>query len=264
MSTRIGNPWAVRSGAALALVWLVVPLSPLVIWAVADVWTYPEALPQDWGLRGWRDAWGSGLGPALLRSSALGLGVAVIATPVGAMAGRTLGWRLTRHPRALISIMLLPLLLPPFAVAMGLDVVVLRIGVPSTVAVLAVLAVFALPYTTAVCAAGYARCSPSLEEQARALGASARTARWRVVLPTVRPSLLVAALLAFLVGWSDYVVTLLLGGGRLITAPVLLGSAANGTGNQPAVAAVGLATAVPPMVLLLVLGRQRLRAGVRS
>ena len=233
---------------------------PLVIWAVTDAWSFPAALPQDWGVRGWREAWGSGLGPALLRSSALGLGVAVIATPLGAMTGRVLGWRLTRYPRVVVAMLVLPLLLPPFAVAMGLDVVILRLGVPSVLAVLAVLVVFALPYTTAVCTAGYARCSPSLEEQARALGASAREARWRVVLPALRPSLLVAALLAFLVGWSDYVVTLLLGGGRFITAPVLLGSAANGTGNQPVVAVLGLATAIPPMVLLLVLGRHRLRA----
>ena len=63
-----------------------------------------------------------------------------------------------------------------------------------------------------------------------------------MVLPAVRSSILVAALLAFLVGWSDYVVTLLVGGGQLVTAPVLLGAAASGSGNDSTVAVMALAT----------------------
>ncbi len=253
------------AAVATALAWLLLPLVPILLWAGADRWTFPATLPGQWGVRGWRDAQAAGLVGALARSLALGLAVAAVATPLGAMVGRVLGWRLARYPRAVVGVLLVPLLLPAFAVSMGLDVIALRLRVPELASVVLVLVVLALPYTAYTCAAGYVRCSPGLEEQARALGASERQARLRVTLPAVRSSLVVAALLAFLVGWSDYVVTILLGGGQLVTAPVLLGAAASGSGNEPAVAALAVATVVPPMVLVTaIVGREGLRSRRRT
>ena len=250
----------------VALGWLVVPLLPVLVWAGAERWAFPDPLPRVWGLSGWRDAASAGLPFALLRSAALGLAVAAVATPLGVMAGWALGWRLTGHPRLVVALLLLPAILPPLTVAMGLDVALIRLGLPEPVSVVLLLAVVAVPYTSYTSATGFARTSPQLEAQARALGATARQARVRVVLPAMRHSIVVAALLAFLVGWSDYVVTLLVGGGRYITAPVLLGSAAAGSGNDAAVAAMAVATLVPPvlMVSALVGLRRRARAPTPS
>ena len=85
-----------------------------------------------------------------------------------------------------------------------------------------------------------------------------------MVLPAVRGSILVAALLAFLVGWSDYVVTLLVGGGQLVTGPVLLGAAASGSGNDSMVAAMAMATLLPPVVLVTLAGALRIRGSGHS
>ncbi len=238
------------AGLVLALLWLVVPLSPMLVWAGAERWSFPDPVPRTWGTSGWREATSAGLPHALLRSMALGLAVAVIATPLGVMTGRVLGWRLTGRPRLVIGLLLVPLVLPPFAVAMGLDVVLIRVGLPELVSVVVLLAVVAIPYTAYTAMTGFARTPPELEAQARALGATGRQARLRVVLPAVRGSILVAALLAFLVGWSDYVVTLLVGGGQLVTAPVLLGAAASGSGNDAMVAVMALATLLPPVLLV--------------
>ncbi len=231
-----------------------VPLMPLLLWAFADRWSWPAALPQAWGMRGWRDADRAGAVVALGRSAVLGVVVAAVAAPLGAMAGRALGWRLVRRP-ALVSLLLLaPVALPPFAVAMGLDVVLLRLRVPEPVAVVALLAVFALPYTTYILRAGYAAVDPALEDQARMLGASAGQAVWRASLPALRPAAVAAAAVAFLVGWSDYVVTVVVGGGQLVTLPVLLASAAAGTGNEPQVAVLALLGVAPLLATVALLG----------
>ncbi|QWC84661.1 ABC transporter permease subunit [Nocardioidaceae bacterium] len=254
-----------RAYAALALAWFAVPVVPMLIWAGADRWTAPALLPQELGVRGWQAAWDAGVLAAGARSLLLGAAVAAIATPLGATAGRVLGWG-RGWSRALVAVvMLLPVLLPPFAVSIGLDVLLLRLQVPGLVATIAVLATFALPYCAFTIGAGYAATDRTVEDQARALGARPRTARRRATLPALRRPLLVAAVLAFLVGWSDYVVTLLLGGGQLVTLPVLLGSAASGTGNEPTVAALAVATAVPPVLLLgavVLLARRRTRSAV--
>ena len=248
-------------GVAAAMLWLVAPIAPVLIWAGAERWSFPDPLPSAWGLSGWREAASAGLADALMRSLGLGLAVAAVATPLGVMAGRVLGWHLTGRPRVLVALMLVPLVLPPFAVAMGLDVVLIRIGLPEPVSVVLLLSVLAIPYTAYTSATAFARTSPELEDQARALGATPRQARLRVVLPAVRGSVLVAALLAFLVGWSDYVVTLLVGGGQLVTAPVLLGAAASGSGNDSMVAVMALATFLPPVLLVTATASIRVRGG---
>lgn len=230
--------------------WLVLPLVPLLMWAVASQWSGPVRLPQEWGLRGWQAALDSGLLASLTRSGLLGVTVALIATPLGAMAGRALGWGLLRRPALPSLVLLAPVVLAPFAVAMGLDIVILRLGVPEEVAVVLVLSVFALPYTTFTMRATYLGLDPALEEQARVLGASTRQAHRRITRPAATAGFVTAAGLAFLVGWSDYAVTLLIGGGQIVTAPLLIGSSASGSGNDPLTAALAVSSSLPPLVAL--------------
>lgn len=237
---------------ALLVVWLAVPLTPLLLWSVASRWSGSARLPQDLGLQGWREALDAGMIAALARSGLLGVAVAVIAVPLGAMAGRALGWRLLRRPALPSVVLLAPVVLAPFAVAMGLNVVILRLGVPGEVAVVLVLSVFALPYTTFTMRAAYLALDPALEDQARVLGASARQARHRVTLPAATTGLVTATGLAFLVGWSDYAVTLLIGGGQIVTAPSLIGSSASGSGNDALTATLALSASLPPLVALAV------------
>ncbi len=239
--------------SALLVFWLAIPLTPLFVWAATSRWPGASRLPQDLGLRGWRESLDAGVIPALARSGLLGATVALIATPLGVMAGRALGWRLLRRP-ALPSVALLgPVILAPYAVAMGLGVVILRLGIPGEVAVVLVLVVFALPYTTFTMRTTYLSLDPALEEQARVLGASSRQARRRVTLPAATTGLVTATGLAFLVGWSDYAVTLLIGGGQIITAPMLIGSSAAGSGNEALTATLALSASLPPLVTLAVI-----------
>lgn len=241
-----------RTTATLLVLWLVVPVTPLVLWAGATRWSGPARLPQDFGLTGWQTALDAGVVPALVRSGLLGIVVAVIATPLGMLAGRALGWRLLRRPALPSIVLLAPVVLAPFAVAMGLDVAILRFGVPEEVAVVLVLSVFALPYTTFTMRATYLALDPALEEQARVLGASARQARRRVTLPAATAGLVTATGLAFLVGWSDYAVTLLIGGGQIVTAPLLIGSSAAGSGNDALTASLAISASLPPLAALAV------------
>ncbi|WP_370247199.1 ABC transporter permease [Nocardioides sp.] len=258
---RPAPPGPVGVLGALGVVWLVLPLIPLLLWGATDRWSLRAPLPQDWGTDGWEQALRDGALAAAGRSLLLGAAVAAIAVPLGLAAGRVLAWGLTGSPRRLLTILLAPLLLPPVGIAMGLDVVILRIGVPAPVAVTAVLVLFALPYTTAVAATGYTRVTPQWHDQARALGASPRQAHRWVVRPAMRRSLLLATGLAFLVGWSDYAVTLLLGGGRTLTLPILLGASAAGTGNENTTAALALMTVLLPATgLTLTLAIRRLAA----
>lgn len=240
-------------GAVLLLVWFTLPLMPIVLWSLADQWPSQNLLPT-WGLTGWREALGDGMISALLRSMGLGLIVAALAVPIGALAGRALGWQIGGSHSWAGGLLLAPIALPPFALAMGLDVLLLRLQIPQTLAVIVLLTVFAVPYTTYVLRSAYAGLDPQREDQARMLGAGARRAAWLVTIPALAPALWAAGALAFLVGWSDYVITLIVGGGRIVTAPLLVAASASGTGNEPLTAALAMSVALP-LVAALIIGR---------
>jgi len=240
--------------AALLAAWFVVPLVPLALWAFADRWSFPAVLPSVWGTDGLESAIAQGAVPAFWRSLALGLVVAAIATPLGAAAARALTMGMVPWPRAVGLVLLAPIALPPFAAVMGLNVVLLRAYVPPLAGLVLVLVVIALPYTTFAMRVAYAAHDIRFEEEARTLGASPWTVLWRVHIPLVAPALARAAFLAFLVGWSDYIVTVIIGGGTVVSLPLVIASSAAGIGNDSAVAILSLTAILPPLALLLLLG----------
>jgi len=247
-----GLPWA----AAGLAVWFALPLVPLLLWAVADRWTAPAVLPQRWGLRGLGSALHEGAPAALGHSALLGLAVAALATTAGALAGRALALGQVPAARLVTVLLVAPVAVPGFVLAVGLDAVLLRARVPGLVGVVLVFTVAALPYTTWVMRVAYGAYDLGYEHEARTLGATPRQLL-RVQVPLLAPALSGAA---FLVAWSDYIVTLLVGGGRLVTVPLLVASTAAAVGNEPEVAALSITALLPPLVLLLVL--RRLRRGV--
>lgn len=233
----------------LLVVLFLAPFVPLLLWAVADRWSYPAVVPQDFGLSGWNDAVDAGGASAMRRSLVLAAAVSAIATPLGALAARGLVLHDVPWRGALTTLLIAPVILPGFAVALGLDVLLIRADLAPTTGVVLVLSVAAIPYTTFLMRAAYGAYDTGYEDEARTLGASPRQVLLRVQLPMLAPALAGAALLAFLVGWADYTVTLLIGGGRLVTLPLLTASSSSAIGNEAVVAVLSLCALAPPLLL---------------
>ncbi len=241
-------------GSLLVAAWFLLPFAPLMLWAFADRWSFPSVLPTEWGWGGVDSAIAQGAVPALGASLGLSLIVAAVATPIGAMAARALTFGAVPWPRAVGSLLLAPIALPPFAAVLGLNVILLRAQIPPEAGLVLVLVVMAIPYTTFTMRVAYAAHDIRYEEEARTLGASRRSVLWRVHVPLVAPALARAAFLAFLVGWSDYVVTVVVGGGQIVTLPLVTAALAAGLGNDSAVAILSLSAIVPPLALLTLAG----------
>ncbi len=256
LTTPGGASRAARRGMALLLLgWFALPFAPLLVWAFADRWAFPSVLPQEWGVAGLSSAVAQGGAAAFGRSLLLGLVVAAIATPLGAILGRALALGWAPVPRLVTAVVFAPVLLPPFAAALGINVLLLRAQVPALAGLVLVLVAMALPYTTFSMRAAYAAHDLGYEEEARTLGASRARVLWQVHVPLLAPALARSAFLAFLVGWSDYIITVMVGGGQIVTLPLITASAASGVGNDALVAALSLAAVIPPVLLLLVLVR---------
>lgn len=234
----------------LAIVGLLLPLVPLVGWAFAGRWRYPALVPQQASARGIRLLTDprTQVVHGLALSTGIGAAVAVLAVAVGLPAGRAIGTYRFRGRRAVQFLLLAPVIVPGLAVTLGLQVFFVRYGLADTVAgVVAVQLMPTVPYAATLLGAGFANLDLDYERQARALGAGPVRVLLFVTLPLLRPVLVTAALFAFLISWSEYVLTLLVGGGQVQTLPLLLFAAINSS-DTTAAAALSLLVIVPPLL----------------
>jgi putative spermidine/putrescine transport system permease protein len=261
----VGKSGGTKSGnAGLLIVTMLValPFVPLFLWAFAGEWRFPHLLPTEWSPRGISyliEPGGRILG-ATLNSLLIAVSVALASVVIGIPAGMALGGYEWRFKGLVIFFILLPILVPPLASTMGIHLTFIRLGLADTIlGVFLVHLVPTVPYTAIIMTSIFAERTGGLEEAARTLGASPWQAFRYVTLPEVAPGVAVAGLFAFLISWGQYILTLLIGGGNVVTLPMLLFSAASG--NDPVVTSALAIIFALPAVLALVVALRFLKPG---
>jgi putative spermidine/putrescine transport system permease protein len=113
-----------------------------------------------------------------------------------------------------------------------------------------------LPYVVVVLLSGFGSRLTELEEMAQTFGAG-RAARFGwVTLPSLRPTVAAAALLGFLVSWSQYGSSLAVGEGRPMLPVVLIPF----VGNDPQVAAALALLFLGPAVIAVIVAARLSRS----
>ncbi|MBC7156603.1 MAG: ABC transporter permease [Rhodobacteraceae bacterium] len=255
-------PLAIRSirflSGALLIFWLVAPLVPLGIWSFARGWRFPDLLPREWTLQAWDYALSdvSGVLASLWLTIRIALAATLLSILVGVPAGRALGLYRFRGKEIVELLILAPVIVPGIAVVLGIHTVFITLGLTNSVwGVILVHLIPTLPYMTLVMAGIFANFDPEYEQQARSLGASALRTFRHVTLPAILPGVIVGGLFAFLVSWSQYILTLIVGGGRVVTLPLLLFNFAT-SGRNDITGAIAMIYILPGVVILTLTARQ--------
>ncbi len=256
-----GDPRALLAGERLALgVMLALAVAPillLVVWSFTHSWFWPQWWPESWSGRAWRYAVepAAGIAGTVGVSFGIAVSVALLALLIAWPAARVVARQEFPGKRALLFLFLLPVLAPPLASTMGMHALFLRYGLADTLTgvVLAHL-VPSVPYAIMVLYGSFSRLEIGFEEQARTLGATRWQVWWRVTVPLLRPGLAVAGAFAFLISWSQYLSTLIIGGGRIQTLPLALVSFQQ-SGDEAVAAALALIFLAPALLVFLLVGR---------
>jgi putative spermidine/putrescine transport system permease protein len=240
---------------AVLVVGAAAPFAVLLLVSLGAGWFFPAPWPPALDAGGWLALLGGGhrLARALLVSVALGMGTGVLGTAVGMVVGRALaglrGWR--RYAGA--GAAFLPVATPPVAVATGLHLSFLSLGLGGTFAgVLLAHLVPAAGYCALFFLGVFAVWDARVEEEARSLGARPAQVLLHVTLPMLRPALATSVALGFLISWAQVPLTLLIGGGLVATLPIE--TFAYVLAGQDRLAATGaLLLVVPPLFLMAAL-----------
>lgn len=226
---------------------LALGLAGLALWSVAQLWQFPDALPESLSLRTWMRA-----GPDLAVTGASTLAIAAMATVVS--LGMVLACLEAEHRFSLspaagsLWILYLPLLVPQVTFLPGLQHAALISGLEGHwMAVSAAHLVFVLPYVFLSLAPAYRAWDQRFAVAGLALGATPARVFWQIRAPMLLRPILTAAAIGLAVSVGQYLPTLLIGGGRVETVTTEAVALSSG-GNRRLIGAYALLQMLLPAI----------------
>ncbi len=199
----------------------------------------------------------------LLRNSLLVAGGAALSS-VAFGASMAYAFARFRFPGRSVGLfsLLLGTLLPQVALMTPLYVLLTLLGIrASLIGLMIVYTAFSMPFCVWNMRAAFQSVSKEIEEAAFIEGATSWTAFWRVTLPLALPSIAVAALLAFLVGYTEFAIGWLFveSGENVTLAMAVSGLMRQGSYAWSKISALAIMMSMPVVLLFLFLRRYLLR-----
>ncbi len=204
---------------------ILLPVAVLLLWTVTERWAWPDLFPQVLSMRAYEGVFRKRgmLSGLFLSSIMISSVVAALSAAIGTMTARALVLYEFRGKGLVHFLSVLPFMVPATVFAMGIQITFIKMGLNNTVAGVTVShLICSLPYAVRLMMDGTAAIGARLEEQARVLGASAVQAFVCVTLPVLVPVLLSAFSMSYIVSFSQYFLTLLIGGGQVRTFTVVM------------------------------------------
>ncbi|MCE7792662.1 ABC transporter permease subunit [Salipaludibacillus sp. CUR1] len=231
-------------------------VAPVVIMFIKSVsfgWSWPEWRPDQFSLRAWEVMFRD---PALSRSLyvtvAVGVSVVLINFLIAVPSAYALSRFSFKGKGVVEALLMMPILIPVLAIAMGMHLTMIRLGLTDRITgVILIHLLPTLPYAVRVLKAGFDRLSFDWEEQSAVLGAGRWTTFWTVVVPLIIPSLRSTAVLVFVISLSQYVLTAIIGGGKVLTLPMIYYPYFN-SADEAVVAGFSVLFALLPIAFLIV------------
>jgi multiple sugar transport system permease protein len=125
---------------------------------------------------------------------------------------------------------------------------------------------FLLPYVIWMLKNFFEQVPPALEAAARMDGCSRLGSLFRVMIPVTAPGIVATAIFAFIGAWNEFLFGLILSTNRAVPVTVRLSALVSTTfhSDNSLVAAAGMLTLIPPVLLVFVLNRFIIRGLVEG
>jgi putative spermidine/putrescine transport system permease protein len=236
---------------------IISPFLLIVIKSVGKDWFGKRWLPPTLTLNWYKWAIDIADVPRVMKNTLVIAGLAIlISTTIGIFTGWAFGRRHLPGKEALMSIILLPRMIPPIAYALGvarifyaLDLVDTHIGVA-----LAHVAICA-PYAILVLSATFESLDDRVLEAAGVCGASPVRTFFHVTLPMIMPGILSSMIFTFSHSYNEFTLTLMTYGPNTMTLPVRTYLAV-GEGYWEVTSAMSVILVIPSLLILILIQRQ--------
>ncbi|MBO0412527.1 ABC transporter permease subunit [Enterococcus hulanensis] len=207
-----------------AAILVILPLLLLFLWSVSAKWMYPAVLPQVFAGSVYQQMLNEpNFWPAVLNSLLIAFAVTIVTIIIALPAARYFAFQ-KRLSHRLVEIMIyLPLILPAIAIITSSQVLFLQLRLTGTfLGIILIHTYLCLPYAMQILLESYRNLGEGYSLTAQTLGADSWSTFWQITWPLLRPGITTSAMLVFIVSCSQYLPTFFIGGGKIVTLPLLL------------------------------------------
>ena len=204
---------------------ILAPMAILLLWAFISRWPWPNLLPEAYSLRAIKDVFAphTKIFSILFSNILLSLSVAILSAIIGTMTARALVIYDFVGKRLIEFLSIAPILVPGTVFAMGIHVVFIKMSLADTVlGVIIVHLLYTLPYSINIMKDLTISIGKQMEMQAYVLGASPLKSFIYITLPLLTPGIMASISMAYITSFSQYFITLLIGGGKVKTLSILM------------------------------------------
>ena len=186
--------------------------------------------------------------------------IAALAVAMSTLIGIPTGWAMGRRSipgkELLMSIIILPRMIPPIAYALGVAQIFYRLHLINTHfgVALAHVAVCA-PYAILVLSTTFEGLDERVLEAAAVCGASSLRTFFHVILPLILPGILSSMIFTFTTSYNEFTLTLMTYGKDTMTLPVRT-YIALGEGYWEVTSAMSIILVIPSLLVLFLIQRQ--------
>lgn len=207
----------------IVLVVFISPLIILLIWSFASSWEYPNLFPAKISLRGFEYIFNKQNLSILINSIGISLVVVFITILISIPAAKAITLYEFKGKQFFELLILSPIIIPLICVAMGIHVFFIKLGIANTLTGVIIINILpCIPYAVRIIADVYVLIGDKFEIQAKMLGASRFNIIKFITLPLLLPGIIGAASMSFIISFSQYFYTMLIGGGNIITYPMVM------------------------------------------
>jgi putative spermidine/putrescine transport system permease protein len=222
------SPWTLTASAAAWIVYLLLALPSLIIipmsFGTSDELSFP---PHKFSFHLYQTYFfESNWMAATLESVEVASGAVLISLLLGVTAAYGLARADFPAKRLIAMFLLSPAFIPAIVLGLGLYLYLGEAHLAGSTAGLIIShSLITTPFVILTVMAGLRHVDPNLEVAASVMGAGRLHVMWRITLPLLRPTLLAAALFAFLISFDEVVISYFISGVRTQTLPVKMYSA---------------------------------------
>lgn len=209
----------------LILVALFFPLLMMIGWSIASSWPWPRLIPLGLTLRAYSFMFDptTRVLKILIDSVILSSVVTALTLSISIPAARALAFYSFKGKSVAKVLILLPLIVPMLSVAMGIHLRFIQWGLANSFwGVVLIHVIPGIPYGVKILLSVFELNGNRIEAQARTLGASPFQVIRYVTLPLIAPGLIIAGSIIYIASFSQYFITFLIGGGRVVTFAMFL------------------------------------------
>ena len=216
--------WA-RVYLAVHLILVLIPIAIVATWSVSASWPWPSLAPASLTARGFETVLAdssTGLG-SLWLSIGIAIACAAFTTCVATLGARAICLHTWKGQRLFEFATMLPFLIPGTVFAMGVQVAFIRLGLARSVGgVILAHSIVALPYAMSIMCDVTRAAGRRMEEASLTCGAGRLSTLAHATLPGLAPGIASSLLMCYILSFSQYFLTLLIGGGAVRTFALVL------------------------------------------